>query len=125
MDGRRSCLGASGCGNNLVVLHMEALKERSKMKLKTRNTIHKILDVMDIITDLVGLILCFFVYPLLLVFSFEGQNKALVWGSMVCGAIGSAMFFISGSLNNDVDFKLTALVVLVFAIVLSALFLFA
>ena len=94
------------------------------MKLKTRNTIYKILNAMDIITGLVGLILCFFVYPLLLVFSFEGQNKALVWGSMVCGAIGSAMFFISGSLNDDVDFKLTALVILGFTIGLSVLFLF-
>ena len=95
------------------------------MKLKIRNTIYKILDVMDIITGLVGLILCFFVYPLLLVFSFEGQNKALVWGSMVCGAIGSAMFLISGSLNDDVDFKLIALVILGFTIGLSVLFLFA
>ena len=95
------------------------------MKLKTRNTIYKILDVMDIITGLVGLILCFYVYPLLLVFSYEGKNKALVWCSLVCGAIGSAMFFISGSLNDDVDFKLTALVVLGFTIGLSVLFLFA
>ena len=95
------------------------------MKLKTRNTIYKILDAMNIITGLVGLILCFFVYPLLLAFSCEGQNKALVWGSMVCGTIGSAMFFISGSLNDDVDFKITALVVLGFTIGLSVLFLFA
>lgn len=95
------------------------------MKLKTRNTIYKILDVMNVITGLVGIILCFFVYPLLLVFSYEGQNKALVWGSMVCGTIGSAMFFISGSLNDDVDFKLTALVVLGFTIGISVLFLFA
>ena len=91
--------------------------------MKTRNTIYKILDVMDIITGLIGLILCLFVYPVMLVFSFEGKNKALVWGSLVCGAIGSAMFFISGSLNDDVDFKLTALVVLVFVIGLSVLFL--
>lgn len=93
------------------------------MKLKTRNTIYKIINAMDIITGIIGLILCFFVYPLLLVFSYEGQNKALVWGSLVCGAIGSAMFFISGSLNDDVDFKLTALVVLGFVIGLSVLFL--
>lgn len=26
MDGRRSCLGGSGYGNDIVVLHMEALK---------------------------------------------------------------------------------------------------
>ena len=94
------------------------------MKLKTRKMIYKILNAMDIITALVGLILCFFVYPLLLVFSCEGQNKALVLASLVCGAIGSAMFFISGSLNDDVDFKLTALVVLGFTIGLSVLFLF-
>ena len=93
------------------------------MKLKTRNTIYKILDVMDIITGLVGLILCFFVYPLLLVFSCEGQNKAVVWGSLVCGVIGPAMFFISGSLSDDVDFKLTALIVLGYEISLSVLFL--
>ena len=95
------------------------------MKLKIRNTIYKILDVMDIITGIVGLILCFFVYPLLLVFSFEGQNKALVWGSLVCGAIGSVMFFISGSLNDDIDFKLTALVTLGLEVGLSIAFLFA
>ena len=95
------------------------------MKLKTRNTIYKILDLMDVITGLVGLILCFFVYPLLLVFSCEGQNKALVLGALMCGAIGSAMFFISGSLNDDVDLKLTALVILGFTIGLSVLFLFA
>ena len=93
------------------------------MKLKTRNTIYKILDLMDVITGLVGLILCFFVYPLLLVFSYEGKNKSLVWCSLVCGTIGSAMFFISGSLNDDVDFKITALVVLGFVIGLSVLFL--
>ena len=92
--------------------------------MKTRNTIYKILDLMDVITGLVGLILCFFVYPLLLVFSYDGKNKTLVFGSLVCGAIGSAMFFISGSLNDDVDFKLTALVVLGFTIGLSVLFLF-
>ena len=124
MDGRRYCFGTSGCGNNSVVLHMEALKEERKMKLKTRKMIYKILNAMDIITALVGLILCFFVYPLLLVFSCEGQNKALVLASLVCGAIGSAMFFISGSLNDDVDFKITALVVLGFTIGLSVLFLF-
>ena len=123
MDGRRDCLGASGCGNDSMVLHVEALKEELKVKLKTRNTIYKILDLMDVITGLVGLILCFFVYPLLLVFSYEGKNKALVWSSLVCGAIGSAMFFISGSLNDDVDFKLTAVVVLGFVIGLSVLFL--
>ena len=37
MDGRRSCLGASGCGNNLVVLHMEALKGVMKMNLLIEN----------------------------------------------------------------------------------------
>ena len=93
--------------------------------MKTRNTIYKILDVMDIITGLIGLILCLFVYPVMLVFSFEGKNKALVWGSLVCGAIGSAMFFISGSLNDDVDFKLTALVTLGLEVGLSIAFLFA
>ena len=93
------------------------------MKLKTRKMIYKILNAMDIITALVGLILCFFVHPLLLVFSCEGQNKAIVWGSLVCGVIGSAMFFMSGSLNDDVDFKLTALIVLGYEISLSVLFL--
>ena len=93
------------------------------MKLKIRNTIYKILNAMDIITGIIGLILCFFVYPLLLAFSYEGQNKALVWCSLACGAIGSTMFFISGSLNDDVDFKITALVVLGFVIGLSVLFL--
>ena len=125
MDGGRHYIGSSGCGNDIVVLHMEALKEERKMKLKTRNMIYKILDAMDIITGLVGIILCFFVYPLLLVFSYEGKNKTLVFGSLVCGAIGSAMFFISGSLNDDVDFKLTALVILGFTIGISVLFLFA
>lgn len=33
MDGRRSYLGASGCGNDIVVLHMEALKGGMKMNL--------------------------------------------------------------------------------------------
>ena len=93
------------------------------MKLKTRKTIYKILNAMDVITGIIGLILCFFVYPLLLAFSYEGKNKAIVWGSLVCGAIGSAMFFISGLLNDDVDFKLTALVVLGFVVGLSVLFL--
>lgn len=125
MDSRWHYIGASGCCNDPVVLHMETLKEELKVKLKTRNTIYKILNAMDIITGIIGLILCFFVYPLLLAFSCEGQNKAIVWGSLVCGAIGSAMFFISGSLNDDVDFKLTALVVLGFVVGLSVLFLFA
>ena len=93
------------------------------MKLKTRNTIYKILDVMDVITFPIGVVICCLVYPVLLAFSFGGENKALVWGSLACCAIGSAMFLISGSLNDDVDFKLTALVVLGFEIGLSVLLL--
>lgn len=104
---------------------MEALKEELKVKLKIRNTIYKILDAMDIITGLDGIILCCFVYPVLLAFSFGGENKALVWGSLVCGAIGSTMFFISGSINDDIDFIFTALVTLGLEIGLSVAFLFA
>ena len=37
MDGRRSCLGASGCGYHLVGLHMEALKGVMKMNLLIEN----------------------------------------------------------------------------------------
>ena len=95
------------------------------MKFKTRSKIYKILNAMDIITGIIGLILCLFVYPVMLVFSFEGKNKALVWYSLACGAIGSAMFFISGSINDDIDFKLTALVTLGLEVGLSIAFLFA
>ena len=37
MDGGRHYIGASGCGNNLVVLHMEALREERKMNLLIEN----------------------------------------------------------------------------------------
>ena len=37
MDGRRYCLGASGCCNDSVVLHMEALKGVMKMNLLIEN----------------------------------------------------------------------------------------
>ena len=37
MDGSRYCFGASGCGNDPVVLHMEALKGVMKMNLLIEN----------------------------------------------------------------------------------------
>ncbi len=125
MDGRRSYLGSSGCGNNLVVLHMEALKEELKVKLKTRNTLYKILDVMDVITFPIGVVICCLVYPVLLAFSFGGENKALVWGSLACGIIGSAIIYVAGSLNDDFNLKFTALVTMGVEIGLSVAFLFA
>lgn len=37
MDGRRSYIGASGCGNDIVVLHVEALKGGMKTNLLIEN----------------------------------------------------------------------------------------
>ena len=125
MDGRRDCLGASGCGNDSMVLHVEALKEELKVKLKTRNTIYKILDLMDVITFPIGVVICCLVYPVLLAFSFGGENKALVWGSLACGIIGSAIIYVAGSLNDDFNLKFTALVMMGVEIGLSVAFLFA
>lgn len=125
MDGRRSYLGGRGYGNDIVVLHMEALSEELKVKLKTRNTIYKILDVIDIITFPIGVVLCCLVYPVLLAFSFGGENKALVWGSLACGTICSAIIYVAGYLNDDFDFKFTAIVTLGVEIGLSVSFLFA
>lgn len=125
MDSRRAYLGGSGCSNNPMVLHMEALKEELKVKLKTRNTIYKILDVMDIITFPIGVVICCLVYPVLLGFSFGGENKALVWGSLACGIIGSAIIYVAGSLNDDFNLKFTALVTMGVEIGLSVAFLFA
>lgn len=95
------------------------------MKLKTRNTIYKILDVMDIITFPIGVVICCLVYPVLLAFSFGGENKALVCGSLACGIIGSAIIYVAGLLNDDFNLKFTALVMMGVEIGLSVAFLFA
>ena len=95
------------------------------MKLKTRNTIYKILDLMDVITFPIGVVICCLVYPVLLAFSFGGENKALVWGSLACGIIGSAIIYVAGSLNDDFNLKFIALVMMGVEIGLSVVFLFA
>ena len=54
-----------------------------------------------------------------------GENKSLVWGSLACGIIGSAIIYVAGSLNDDFNFKFTSLVMMGIEIGLSVAFLFA